>query len=345
MSFLAQPSDVGPILSRTTYQSLRPGNNTINITIYDGAGGPCPNAAERRVTIDENGHDYTSFHSTCFTVSGIVPVTVETSRNVINGRSIIREVPIQAWVGISGVLLCLLFAIATAVQKRGGFINKRRKGCSSYISAVRFLKRGDDTEKDSHKESSSPSVHADKASQDNDPKKSPARSHKNINLKQTLKRRLSVQWYAFRDQVSGDTYYQNRHTRRVTWTKPREDENLQLISNETSENKRGEQFLEYEKDGEDDIETSSFVDETIENKSSSDCSDDDDDDDDDDVKQPALHSSECVEIDESDCKQSPRWKSYKDESTGDPYFMNKYTRRVTWTEPKEEYEPVDGYLA
>eukprot|EP00816_Leptocylindrus_hargravesii_P008444 CAMPEP_0196813580 /NCGR_PEP_ID=MMETSP1362-20130617/37731_1 /TAXON_ID=163516 /ORGANISM="Leptocylindrus danicus, Strain CCMP1856" /LENGTH=691 /DNA_ID=CAMNT_0042189883 /DNA_START=1289 /DNA_END=3364 /DNA_ORIENTATION=+ len=374
MSFLAQPSDVGPILSRTTYQSLISGHDTINITVYDGAGGPCPNDEERRVPMDENGHSYTSHHSTCFVVSGTIPVMVRHPRNIARGRNIIRDVPIQAWAGMSGVLLCIIFVIVTAVQKRGGWKGGGDcKKCYDYLSTMRSLlrQRGASRNESSLSSSSSSSssdpneqagIEISAALPDDDLTKSQSKSPDTIPIRRRssklkmLQRRLSVQWYAFRDQVSGDTYYQNRLTRRVTWTKPREDEKVQLISNEkTSSSSKlksdstnnhldpQERFLEYEEEREYECEesSSSMDDEGNRQEASFDgCTIED-------LKLSTTQSQKpsSENGNGADRKHSPRWKSYKDEATGDSYFMNKYTRRVTWSEPNEEYDPVDGYLA
>eukprot|EP00978_Attheya_sp_CCMP212_P009333 scaffold22035_cov57-Attheya_sp.AAC.2 len=109
MTFLAAPSDITSILSNMTYESVLDGRDTLNITIYDGAGGDCLTIQEHEtlngdsLNVQTNGYiPVSSIRNECFVVSKSLPIHVVPFYGISGNRKSIRNLPLHAWVGLIG---------------------------------------------------------------------------------------------------------------------------------------------------------------------------------------------------------------------------------------------------
>ena len=288
MIFLADPRIVGQVLSRITFQSFFPGPDSITITVYDGFGGDCP------IESDET-------HSTsmCFSSSGIIPAYV---RSTISQPQQFHalEVPTQAWIGLGGITMYGVFFLLYLINKWKSH-KKMKQSLSDDEIDKNINFRCCSRKQRSHLHNgnnSNNSVGSLKSTTD------------------TSKTSIS-KWLAYVDQKTGQTYFQDKQSRRVTWTEPREE--YELVETVLSSSQA---FGNNDDSGSDNDDNLSVTSRKIEYKSD-------------------LTSNDMSSPPEQGAESNSRWISFTDETSGDPYYMEKYTRRVTWTKPNEQIDSGD----
>ena len=310
-SFLAQPSDIGPILSKASYHSFKPGLDAIRINIYDGSGGECPIEADRRTKLDKRDNSMTSIHPSCYSLTGIIPVNVLPPQ-YNNQFFTIKMIPIEAWIGICGLLIYVSLGVLHLYRLRKKQNLQQSKISSRCVASVQgVLSRL----RDNIKITNDGIRNKDKIERGDLSESVSSNSLGKQEPGCTLNSNALIRWLAFRDSDTNQTYYQDRLTRRVTWTRPKEE--FELIDNNASEHKGNETSSDNEN-------------ETGYHSETSTC-------------EALTKGDNNNEINESmaSVKEEYRWISFRDPGSKSSYYMDKFTRRVTWTKPNEECEVGD----
>jgi len=302
MTFLSQPDDAERLLSRMTYRSFATGTDKIQITIYDGLGDECPNEEEHRARYDESGKaSSSSIHPSCYIMSKTISVVVlrSSSENLTISASL-KSVPMQAWVGIGGLLIYILFA-AIIMYKNYKSIpqreedNHKKHWMQKYVQFFKSCKRWN---KETYKKLSSIRRKRATAHHCNiEGTESPNDSDGSINKDEDED---ESDWLGYNDGQSNRIYFMNVNTRRVTWTEPPMG---YTIVNTNAESQKGDH---------------------TEKQNNNDA-----------VKEPCT-PDKVKNVGNGFSKSSDaKWIPFTDEKTGKRYFMNVNTRRVTWTQPPE----------
>ena len=304
MTFLSQPDDVERLLSRMTYRSFATGTDEIQITIYDGLGDECPNEEEHRVRYDESGKaSSSSIHPSCYIVSKTIPVVIlQTSSETLTISSSLKSVPMQAWVGIGGLLIYFLFAAIIMYKNyksipQGEESNNKNHSMQNYVQFFKSFKRWNkETCKklSSMKRKRATAYHMEGTESPND--SDDVQSDGSINKDED-----ESNWLGYNDGQSNRMYFMNVSTRRVTWTEPPMGYTIVNTSVESQEGGHTEG----------------------QNNNN-------------DLKEPCTPDKVKNDCNGFNKSSDAKWIPFTDEKTGKRYFMNVNTRRVTWTQPPEK---------
>ena len=310
MTFLAQPSDVATILSRVTYQCFKPGLDAIRISVYDGSGDECPVNADRRSKVDERGRVMSSIHSSCYSLTGIIPISVLPPNFKVQLFHL-QMMPIQAWVGIFGIFIYGILAFHTFYKQKKNHTSNNKSCCKVRIKDRFYCITNCFGSKTKRTGSKDTKLESERKASDHSIWDNYSVSSYHAEVDPGSVSNSHGRWVAFHDHATDQTYYQDRLTRRVTWTKPCEDFELVEVDTYSSIHSCS-----------DDIGANSHqMIETIEQR-----------------------AKEMVNTGFDAPKSSKtefRWISFEDPHTGNNYYMDKFTRRVTWTKPNEECEIGD----
>jgi len=215
MTFITRPVYLNSIFSNLMYESLIEGWDNISLTIYDGIDGNCLSYSQHKMKYGMydvygpftiHGND----NVTCYKVEKIFQVNVVKKPIVDTNKWLdFSKIPMQLWVAIivllsSSLILSLCsFCSKWWATKRKNLVKQKKRRRS------RRKKRRDRTLKNS--------------SQSNNENGFESREEVKENQKyigDNATQPSGCQWIQYFDSASGEHYYEETKSRRVTWTKP-----------------------------------------------------------------------------------------------------------------------------
>ena len=359
MTFVAQTLDLDDILANFTYESLVVGTDDIIFTIHDGEGGECLSSVEHAQIYRNNAYmGKPSIHRRCTSVVRSQSIKVLHGSQSANMQR--RTIPMQVTVAIAFaafvfLLLTVIFPIRRLMKAYKesqvappGVRQNRKKKRKLSTSKEKKLKKDSAQKKEDNAKITKEDAKENKARNEESKKETKAaKERKRIENKKSKETKIkkderkpvsasaesvklnhdrqkeyidettepdsdynidnTAEWIQYSDESSGDFYYENTLTRRVTWTEPKN-----YINGDDKKSKE----TKIKKDERKPVSTSSES-----------------------VKFYKKHDREKEYIDETTEPDSfdntAEWIQYSDESSGDFYYENTLTRRVTWTEPKK----------
>ena len=360
MTFVAQTLDLDDILANFTYESLVVGTDDIIFTIHDGEGGECLSSVEHAQIYRNNAYmGKPSIHRRCTSVVRSQSIKVLHGSQSANMQR--RTIPMQVTVAIAlaafvFLLLAVIFPIRRLMKAYResqvappGVRQNRKKKRKLSSSKEKKLKKDSAQKKEENANITKEDAKENKARKEESKKETKAaKERKRIENKKSKETKIkkderkpvsasaesvklnhdrekedettesdsdynidnTAEWIQYFDESSGDFYYENTLTRRVTWTEPK-----QYINGEDNKSKE----TKIKKDERKPVSASAES-----------------------VKFYKKHDREKEYIDETtesdsdyNIDKTAEWIQYSDESSGDFYYENTLTRRVTWTEPKK----------
>ena len=272
MTFLAKSNDLNSILPRLRYETLLKENDVLNLTIYDGADGDCISTQEHFRRSDMNTQYFgliKPIYNKCYTTS--YSVSIQSSKYTEGNHSgfMQNNVPFHLWVALGVGSILISYLLWKFKQKVHLGMNRNP---TNWIRNNMRLKYTKCEEQENHEEESI--VFENEA--ENQEVFSDSIYDKESTSVQDMNSE-DTRWIQHLDNETDEYYYENEKTRRVTWTKPTEDDGIILFQVHTKED-------------------------------------------------------ECHQSDKNE-EEEPLWIKYLDDKSGEYYFKNIHTRRITWTAP------------
>lgn len=254
MTFIARPLDLNDIFTNMTYESLVTGKDDIIVAIHDGAGGECLSSKEhdQRYRINNNMGRPT-IHRQCTSVVRSQTVNVLKDETFANSQS--RKFPLQLIIAIlfATLVLLSLTVILPIIRwwkdRKGSQVaphNKKGKGAETGTKKIKFISKmklrdtggtkkngeGKKMVKKNKKDEAHPPSKKSSAQKKDKVVKKNKKDEANPPLKKSSAQIVennydshldsTVEWIQYFDESTGDQYYENTLTRRVTWTEPQQ---------------------------------------------------------------------------------------------------------------------------
>ena len=242
MIFITKPHHLTPLFSSMTYESLNEGYDNITLSIYDGVGGDCLSISDHMTKYNLYNvkgpytvHNFTQSNSSCHQLMKTVPVYVTKKGIETKKNGVFHEFPMQLWVAsialLSSFLIVSVFTFCTQKQNGRKAPNKSKiKQRSKKRKRVNVTKRSLSTKKAKETAAETQIQHAHSVIEESHHENH--YNNENSDVVHDEHRQMehdyisdncddeNYEWIQYYDSTSGDNYYQNTRTRRVSWTKP-----------------------------------------------------------------------------------------------------------------------------